>query len=965
MPTDKKWSAFTVGTALDSGDLLAFVDISEPDATKNKIITKSNFGVTIAPTIPFSELDEISGAFTTAAAIYRTNLTADGLEETTVKVAEPAPNQFEFVSGTTKLAMSANLSVTGVSAIDQNVSVAASPDFAEVRSDSFASSTTTTDKLATYDSVNAKWSIGSSIFTNNTGNGFVGIGLGPQFFPVAPNVAFKPHVVVGNAVGNQSLAIMPVAGSIGRFEIYDDLPGGGGSAKWALTKSATNELDLDYWTGAAYVSRFNISTSGVVKIPNLNTANGIVQASATGVLSSSVTLPDGTLATTQSAGDNSTKLATTAYVDTAVGAENLWDRDTVGTPFLKPFNSGDEIGATGTRISKGWFTNVDATSVITATVNPSGTGPMSIGTTNHTGLTIGRSGAGTTFNAASMIYSLAGSLNATTSSGDFNWKVSTSGKVFRIWDGTLDNIFSAYEDGYIEVRPGQYIDTDASGTYAIGPTNMTTLSLGRTTQVVKFLGDIEVPGGDTFDTTASGSYTIGGVNMTTLNLGRSGQSVVFKSKIATLGTDLDISPIGGDVVVNCPAGFGVRFDSTSEDEFILRNSSADAGEFDIISEKSRSGGVITTGDRLMRMRARGHDGTGFIEGARMDFTSTGTIATNQVPTNFSMQLMNTSGTLAERFAVSSEGAFKINGIGSGAVQASSGVLSASTLTVGNGGTGLTSYTVGDLLYASGTTALSKLSDIAVGNALISGGVGVAPSWGKIGLTTHVSGVLPIANGGTNSSAALTNGKVMVSSAGAIVESTALTVSGNNLAILGDLTITGGDISATSAVGLTITTGAGASSNVIIKSAHESSLDVYSDSADPGEFDIAFYKTRSGGVITTGDRLGRIVAYGHDGTTNRQAGRMDIISEGTISTGIVPGKWQWYTTNSAGTQTLGMSLNSAQNLTIAGHVEIPSTDAFYLGDTTTDGSWRIIRSGNDLQFERRESSSWVSKGSFTA
>ena len=70
-----------------------------------------------------------------------------------------------------------------------------------------------------------------------------------------------------------------------------------------------------------------------------------------------------------------------------------------------------------------------------------------------------------------------------------------------------------------------------------------------------------------------------------------------------------------------------------------------------------------------------------------------------------------------------------------------------------GGTGQTSYAVGDLLYANTTTTLAKLADVATGNALISGGVNTAPSWGKIGLTTHVSGVLPVANGGTNASAA--------------------------------------------------------------------------------------------------------------------------------------------------------------------------------------------------------------------
>ena len=82
-----------------------------------------------------------------------------------------------------------------------------------------------------------------------------------------------------------------------------------------------------------------------------------------------------------------------------------------------------------------------------------------------------------------------------------------------------------------------------------------------------------------------------------------------------------------------------------------------------------------------------------------------------------------------------------------------------TLVAVNGGTGLSSYTVGDILFASTATALSRLADVATGNALISGGVGVAPSYGKIGLTTHVSGTLPIANGGTNNTATPTAGGV--------------------------------------------------------------------------------------------------------------------------------------------------------------------------------------------------------------
>jgi hypothetical protein len=83
-----------------------------------------------------------------------------------------------------------------------------------------------------------------------------------------------------------------------------------------------------------------------------------------------------------------------------------------------------------------------------------------------------------------------------------------------------------------------------------------------------------------------------------------------------------------------------------------------------------------------------------------------------------------------------------------------------TLAVASGGTGQATYAVGDVLYASGATALAKLSDVATGNALISGGVGAAPTYGKIGLTTHVNGTLPLANGGTNQTATPVAGSII-------------------------------------------------------------------------------------------------------------------------------------------------------------------------------------------------------------
>lgn len=93
-----------------------------------------------------------------------------------------------------------------------------------------------------------------------------------------------------------------------------------------------------------------------------------------------------------------------------------------------------------------------------------------------------------------------------------------------------------------------------------------------------------------------------------------------------------------------------------------------------------------------------------------------------------------------------------------------------TLPVANGGTGLASYTVGSIIFASGATTLAGLADVAVGSVLLSGGVGVAPAWGKVDLTAHVTGILHIANGGTGLGAVGAAGTVLMSTGSALAYS---------------------------------------------------------------------------------------------------------------------------------------------------------------------------------------------------
>lgn len=80
-------------------------------------------------------------------------------------------------------------------------------------------------------------------------------------------------------------------------------------------------------------------------------------------------------------------------------------------------------------------------------------------------------------------------------------------------------------------------------------------------------------------------------------------------------------------------------------------------------------------------------------------------------------------------------------------------ITSGTLAVARGGTGLGSYAVGDIVYASGTGTLAGLADVATGNVLLSGGANTAPSYGKVNLGTHITGTLPLGNGGTGQTTA--------------------------------------------------------------------------------------------------------------------------------------------------------------------------------------------------------------------
>jgi hypothetical protein len=104
-----------------------------------------------------------------------------------------------------------------------------------------------------------------------------------------------------------------------------------------------------------------------------------------------------------------------------------------------------------------------------------------------------------------------------------------------------------------------------------------------------------------------------------------------------------------------------------------------------------------------------------------------------------------------------------SGLATGAVTTLSSLSSIGTIATGvwngtaigaaYGGTGLASYAVGDILYASGATTIAKLADVATGSVLVSGGVGVAPAYSANPTLTSLTAAALY--GGTGVGSALT------------------------------------------------------------------------------------------------------------------------------------------------------------------------------------------------------------------
>ncbi len=142
----------------------------------------------------------------------------------------------------------------------------------------------------------------------------------------------------------------------------------------------------------------------------------------------------------------------------------------------------------------------------------------------------------------------------------------------------------------------------------------------------------------------------------------------------------------------------------------------------------------------------------------------------------------------------------------------------------------------------------------------------------------------------------------------------------------------------------------------------------------GSSDVTRTLTIQGAGALGSNIYGKIVFKGYDsssGSFEYEGAAITARNLGSSNHGAL-GFWtrdtdltEWMRITRSGEVQIGPDANSANlnvngNITAAGSVDIGSAEAFYMGDPNTNGSWRIIRSGNNLNFERREGGVWVAK-----
>ncbi len=263
----------------------------------------------------------------------------------------------------------------------------------------------------------------------------------------------------------------------------------------------------------------------------------------------------------------------------------------------------------------------------------------------------------------------------------------------------------------------------------------------------------------------------------------------------------------------------------------------------------------------------------------------------------------------------------------------------SPLTVPNGGSGRNTATAYALL-AGGTTATGIQQSLGTGTAgqlLQSNGASALPTW--------TTATFPSGSGTLNH---------MLRSDGTNWVQTTSTTLNSSDAMAGLSQVTSGS---------TTSPGAGVQLQAVGPIGSSGISAVYSYNNVTNFANFFAYKSASATVgvfsaVTSSEPLGNFHCWGDDGTQFTSACSIRGTVNGTVSNGVVPGRWQFLTNNASGVSTLGMTLDSSQVLTLVNPLLVASGGsgrasstayALIAGGTTSTGTQQSLTTGSSGQF----------------
>jgi hypothetical protein len=242
--------------------------------------------------------------------------------------------------------------------------------------------------------------------------------------------------------------------------------------------------------------------------------------------------------------------------------------------------------------------------------------------------------------------------------------------------------------------------------YASGTDTLAKLAKGSAGQVLKMNSGATAP---EWGSDASQTYTAGdGLDLNTaefsVDLKSNGGLVIESTEVAV---DLGASSITGTLAVD-DGGTGQT--TYTNGQLLIGNTTGN----------TLAKATLTAGSNVSIT-----NGTGSITIAATDTNTTYTAGDglDLSSTEFSADLKADGGLVIESTEMAVDlGASSITG----------------TLDETDGGTGLTSYAAGDILYASGSNTLAKLTKGSAGEALKMNSGGTAPEWGSVGSASALS-----------------------------------------------------------------------------------------------------------------------------------------------------------------------------------------------------------------------------------